>query len=445
MHIKNIYLTRVFFIVYIIMVVLFVGAFYLPWMFMVAKIYGLSLVLVTTLDLLLTTTLAKSITVKRVILNHSNHLSLWEDVHIELIVNSAHSYPLNIELYEGYPIEMQERNERFLALLGSNKEIKFNYIFHPNRRGMYHFTSSILFVASPFLLVKRRFNFQLDESVHVYPSVVQMRKYELGVFNKQSQLQGIKKMRRLGVNQEFEQIRNYAQGDDLRSINWKATSRKDDLMVNQFQEERAQQVYAVIDKSRSMQQLSDGMTLLDYAINTTLVFSNIAIKKGDYAGLFTFSDKIGTFLKAERSNSQLKRIYELLYNQRTQFKEPNYSLSYEAIRRNISARSLLMFYTNFESSSAMHRALPAFKKLNQKHKLVVILFVNTQVEAISNEKAMKLSDVYNATVAEEMILTKKNIAHEIRQNGILCLLSRPQDISVDTINQYLALKATGKI
>jgi uncharacterized protein (DUF58 family) len=445
MKFKALYFTRFFFLIYAGLVVLFIAGFFLPWLFFIAKITSLCLLFITVIDIALLYTLGNSIRINRNFLNTSTHLSLGENVKVQLTVASTHSYPINIDLFEGYPVEMQERKINYSTLLASGKRKSFEYDFVPKRRGIYEFTSSILFVSSPFFLVKRRFDFKIDEQIHVYPSVIQMRKYELGVFNKHSQLQGLKKMRRMGVNQEFEQIRNYTQGDDLRSINWKATSRRDELMVNQYQEERAQQVYTVIDKSRSMQQMCDGMTLFDYAINTALVFSNIAIKKGDYAGLFTFSHKIGTFLKAERSPSQLKRIYELLYNQKTLFKEPNFPLAYEAIRRNISARSLLMFYTNFESTTSLHRALPVLRKLNQKHKVVVILFVNTRLENIAQEPNLLLTDIYNSAVAEQLSINKKNIAHELRQNGIVCLLSRPEDISVASINQYLELKATGKM
>ena len=99
-------------------------------------------------------------------------------------------------------------------------------------------------------------------------------------------------MRRIGHSYEFEQIKNYVRGDDYRSINWKATSRRGHLMVNQYEDERAQQVYNIIDKSRSMKMPFNGMSLLDYAINTSLVISNVALQKHDRAGLMTFSDKM---------------------------------------------------------------------------------------------------------------------------------------------------------
>ena len=120
-----------------------------------------------------------------------------------------------------------------------------------------------------------------------------MKNFELKAFDRVSYSTGIKQIRRVGHSYEFEQIKNYVRGDDFRSINWKASSRRATLMVNQYQDERAQQVYSIIDKSRAMRMPFDGLSLMDYAINTSLVISNVALAKHDRAGLLTFSDVIG--------------------------------------------------------------------------------------------------------------------------------------------------------
>src|SRR5690606_40532545 len=123
------------------------------------------------------------------------------------------------------------------------------------------------------------FRVSQNKTVPVYPSFRQMRKYELPAISNRLTEFGIKKIRRIGQNREFEQIKEYVVGDDYRTINWKATARRGTLMVNTYQDERAQQVYAVIDKGRTMKMPFEGMTLLDYDINASLVISNIAIRK----------------------------------------------------------------------------------------------------------------------------------------------------------------------
>src|SRR5690606_29643392 len=108
-------------------------------------------------------------------------------------------------------------------------------------------------------------------------------------FNQNSLDYGIKKVRRLGHTMEFEQIKDYVLGDDLRTINWKATAKKNQLMVNQFQDEKSQPIYTIIDKGRVMEMPFSGLSLLDHAINSSLAISNVALKKHDKAGVFSFS------------------------------------------------------------------------------------------------------------------------------------------------------------
>jgi uncharacterized protein (DUF58 family) len=285
----------------------------------------------------------------------------------------------------------------------------------------------------------------MQQKVHVYPSIQQMKQFELKIFHQQTQARGIKKVRRIGNNHEFEQIKNYVQGDDLRTVNWKATSKRNELMVNQYQEERSQNIYSLIDKSRNMQVEFENMSMLDYAINSTLVFSNIALRKGDRAGLITFSNKIGTQLAADRSNGHLRRILNLLYNQKTQFQESSFEMLYESIRQTIKSRSMLMLYTNFESEFAMRRALPILKKMNQRHVLVVVFFQNNELEDLAFQRIDSLEEIYQSAVAEKLMNVKVTIARELKQNGIQTILTRPEDLSIQTINKYLELKARGVI
>ena len=194
-----------------------------------------------------------------------------------------------------------------------------------------------------------------------------------------------------------------------------------------------------------MQLAFEGMSMLDYAINSSLVFSNIALRKGDRAGLMTFSDKIGTIIPADKSGGQLRRIIEALYNQRTHFKESNFELLYQTIRSQIKTRSLLLLFTNFESEFAMRRALPMLQRLNKRHVLVVIFFQNNELELLSQQPVTGMKDLIQSTVAEKVGNVKWGITRELKQMGIQSILTKPEDLSINTINKYLELKAKGVI
>ena len=178
--------------------------------------------------------------------------------------------------------------------------------------------------------------------VPTYPSYMQLRKYDLMAFSNNLSQYGLKKIRRIGHTMEFEQIKEYVQGDDLRTINWKATAKKNQLMVNQFQDEKSQNVYMVIDKGRVMKMPFNGLSLLDYAINATLVLSNVILKKQDKAGILAFSKKVENRVVAEKRQSQMQLIMENLYNVKTDFFESDFSRLYVDIKKNINQRSLIM-------------------------------------------------------------------------------------------------------
>ena len=154
----------------------------------------------------------------------------------------------------------------------------------------------------------------------------------------------------------------------------------------------------------------DNLSMLDYSINSSLVFTNIALRKGDKAGLITYSDKIGTIIPAERSGGQMRRMQEALYNQKTLYKESNYDLLYQTIRRTIKTRSLLILYTNFETEFSMRRAIPMLRKLNQKHVLVVVFFENSELQELAYKPATNMLEMYQSTVAERMISLKSKVA-----------------------------------
>ncbi|MEZ4799976.1 MAG: DUF58 domain-containing protein [Flavobacteriales bacterium] len=372
-------------------------------------------------------------------------LSLGDDNEIKIILKSESQYPLLLTVFDELPFQFQERDFKWTLKINPDEEKVYKYTVHPNTRGEYEYGHINLHTSVLFHLCSRQIISGEAEMVQVVPSIIQMKKYELMAFASISTFSGIKKIRRIGHSYEFEQIKNYTQGDDMRSVNWKATSRRNSLMVNQYQDERSQQVYMIIDKSRNMHMPFHGLSLLDYAVNTSLVLSNIALKKHDKTGLITFSNRIGTTLPAEKGNKQLKKILHALYAEKPQEKEGDYDLLYRAVKNVIKSRSLIMLYLNFESMYAMERALPILQKINKQHLLVVMIFENTELNSYSHQKVEFVSDIYAQTIALKLLNEKKLIVSKLRKYGISTILSKPEDLSINSVNKYLELKAKGLI
>jgi uncharacterized protein (DUF58 family) len=372
-------------------------------------------------------------------------LSLSDPNSIQLFVDNQGGLHLDIDVEEELPFQLQRRDFRLSCTLPAGKSTLLQYEVLPLSRGIYHFGKTNLFVRTRLGLVERKLSLGKAQETAVYPSIIQMRRYELRAMRHIAHEVGIKKMRRIGHSYEFEQIKNYTQGDDYRSINWKASGRRATLMVNQYEDERSQQVYCIIDKSRAMRMPFEGLSLMDYAINTTLAISNIILKKQDKAGLLSFSDVMGATIKAERDSSQLRRIMEALYHEKERAVESNYELLYEAVRRLVGARSLLLLFTNFESTYALERALPTLRRLNRSHLLVVVFFENTEIRNLAQEPVQRTADIYRQTTARRFLQEKRDMVYRLRHYGIQAVLTRPQDLTLHTINKYLELKSRGLI
>jgi uncharacterized protein (DUF58 family) len=358
-------------------------------------------------------------------------------------LNVTNNYPFGVraEIIDELPFQLQERKHAFNRQLSSGETAVLQYELRPVERGLYEFGNIIVIASSRLGLVSRRFVCATPLTVPVYPSFMQMRKYELMAQFAQTHETGSKRMRKIGHSMEFEQIKEYNIGDDIRNINWKATARKGAMMVNNFTEQRSQQVYCIIDKGRLMKMPFEGLSLLDYAINASLMLCNVSLYRQDRFGMLSFANKLGSFLPADRSRGQLENVLKSLYNQQTGFLESDYEMLYTSIRGLIKQRSLLVLFTNFESLSGLQRQLPYLKQIAKYHVLVVIFFENTEVKKITETRAHDLAAVYMHTVAEKFIHEKKLIVKELQQYGIISILTPPQNVTVNTLNKYLELKA----
>lgn len=436
------HLTNRFFFLFGLVAALFALSYPLVWLLPAAKAAFFIALALTLTDIALLFLQRPRIACQRAL---NPVFSLGDPNTVRLHLHNKSNLQLSLTIYEELPVQFQDRHFEEKTTLAPGADTTLRYERTPLTRGVYGFGHVNVLCATRLGLTERRLPLENPVEVSVYPSIVQMKRYELRAMKHIAHETGIKKMRRIGHSYEFEQIKSYVEGDDYRSINWKASGRRNALMVNQYEDERSQQVYAVIDKSRVMKMPFGGMSLMDYSINAALAIANIILKKQDKAGLLTFSDVMGATLKAERDSGQLKRILEALYREKERPVESNYELLYEAVRRLIGARSLLLLFTNFESSYALDRALPTLRKLNAAHLLVVVFFENTEIRELSKQPVERSADIYRQTVARQFLQEKREMVTRLRQFGIQSVLTRPEDLTLHTINKYLELKSRGLI
>lgn len=423
----------------VVIIVLFIISFNVSWLFTLAQFLLLTFAVLVALDYMILFFRGKDISAQRLL---ADRFSNGDENKVRLRVANHYPFRARLKIIDEIPVQFQQRDFLLHITLNGDEEQELEYSLYPKERGEYIFHDIHVFVQSPLELVVKRVTIKAEEMVKVLPSFLLLRQFELLAHSSNLAEAGSKKIRKIGHSLEFEQIKEYVAGDDIRSINWKATARKGgQLMVNNYTDERSQHVYCVIDKGRVMKMPFEGMTLLDYAINATLILSRVALIRQDKAGLITFADHIGHFLPADRKAGQMSQILDTLYNEQTHFMETDFEKLYVLLRTRVTQRGFIILFTNFESLSGLQRQLPYIRGIARNHLLLVVFFENTELRQLTDQRADNIESLYVKTIAEKFAYEKKLIVKELQQHGIFTILTAPQHLTVNTVNKYLELKA----
>lgn len=441
---KHIYSTlfihKRFFYALATIAILFVVGFFAPVFFEISKVLLFVLIVLTLVDIFILYKTKSGITVERYL---PERLSNGDENKITLELKNHYPFETHLLLIEELPFQFQKRDFFFNQQLKSQQQKTIYYNLLPKERGVYLFGHVNVYANSPLQLATKKYILSKEKELKCYPSFLKLRDFNFQAFNNSTISYGTKKVRRIGHSLEFEQIKEYVAGDDFRTVNWKASAKRNQLMVNQYVEEKSQSVYAIIDKGRAMQMQFNGLSLLDYAVNATLAISNTILRKQDKAGMLTFSTKLEDWVVAERRNSQMSLISEALHTIKTNFSESDFGTLYAVVKRKITHRSLLILFTNFETIDALNRQLPYLRALAKNHLVLVVFFKNTELDTLIHSHAETIQEVYDTIIAEKFMYEKKQIVNELKKYGIQSVLTKPENLTGDTINKYLELKSRG--
>jgi len=433
-----VFLSRRFYLISVIIIIIFLFGYVYPLLFLIGRLCVFTLIAIAILDAWL---LWKDKDAIDAVRKCSPRFSNGDENPVRIIVENRYAYPVHINVIDEIPDVFQRRDILFPVDFPSGAHKEIIYKLRPTKRGEYAFGRIRLFVSSKIGLLVRRFTCGEPVNIKVYPSYLMLHQYELMAISNNLTELGIKRIRRIGHHTEFEHIKEYVQGDDYRTINWKASARRHQLMVNTYQDERSQQIYSIIDKGRIMQYAFKGMTLLDYSINAALVLSFVAIHREDKAGLITFAEDFETFVPASKQAGQMQVILESLYRQQTTFGESDYSSLYVHLNKYVNKRSLLLIYTNFDNIIGMVRQLNYMQQLARQHVVLAIFFENEELKNFSERQPKTTEDYFHQVIADKFIYEKQYVTTVLRQHGVYSLLTTPDNLSVDVINKYLEMKA----
>ncbi len=382
------------------------------------------------------------------------HLNAYREMSLIGVIRASNEVNIRIEntanssyktkFIDETPIEIRNEDQELNISIKAKSLLRAQYQYYPLQRGSYTFNRLLFFVPGYFGLLLNRAKFNQTEVITVLPNQ-KMHPQDSILLSKNSQFNGEKIIRQKGQSFEFDQINEYVPGDDLRYINWAATARSNQLKLNRYVEEKSHNLYFILDKGRTMNYENQGLTLLDFSINASAHLAQIAIKQGDKVGTLVFSNKLNAVIKAQKNPSILNQLLNTWGVQTYKTEHSNYTTLYTACQKTILQRSLLFLFTNFDTFQSLHEQINVFRKLNQRHMLVVVFFKDNELENFTHSAATSYLDSAAKTIARQVFQNQLLIKRELEKHKIKVILCHPTQLATMIKNTYTRIKQTNSL
>jgi uncharacterized protein (DUF58 family) len=377
----------------------------------------------------------------------------------EVSITISHRLPrrLSFTLKDEYPPELELRGERLLVATPRRRneaaplaptakqprEAEVNYKLYAAARGDYHFGDIVLRWCAPWGLVIKQARILAAQHVKVYPNIQEAQKYELQAQRNRLLQAGLRRVRLRGQGREFESLRDYVPGDELRHVAWTATARRGRLTTRQYQVERNQSIVVMLDAGRLMTSRIERLSKLDHAINAALAIGYVASSGGDNLGLLVFNRQVTTWLPPQRGQAQLSALLEALYNVKAQMIEPSYARAFQYLAKHCKRRSLVIILTDLIDREASAELLSYTETLLPRHLPLIVTIGDNDLRALVTRVPREVEDVYQQSVAEELLQQREESLARITELGGLALDVPAGQLSLQLVNKYLEVKERG--
>jgi uncharacterized protein (DUF58 family) len=376
---------------------------------------------------------------------HDSRLSLGAENLVTLLLANRSARSLRLSVRDEYPHQFQSDRVLIEGSLAPFDLHEAHYHVRPLRRGDYRFGKLNLRYGSQLGLFVRQAAYPLEAEVKVYPNVIEARKYDLMARKGLLSELGLRVNRLQGGGTEFERLREYTTDDEFRRINWKATARRAKPIAAEFETERAQYVISAIDTGRLMRPPIGDLAKLDYAINTALLLSYVAMLKGDHIGLLTFADDVGAYLAPKRGRGQFYRMLETLYNVEMQPVEADHGRALGYLGLKHKRRSLVVVFTDLATPDAARPLIAHMARMARRHLPLCVVISDPNIGGLAALPARDTASVYRRAVAEMLIDERRVVLDTLNRSGVLTIDVPADKLTVSVINTYLELKQRGRI
>jgi uncharacterized protein (DUF58 family) len=411
-----------------------------PWLRWVVVAYDIALIALAIIDAR-RSQLPKGVRITR---EFSGRFAVGAETNVSINVQNAQAHPISLVIKDEYPPLM-----RLSGLRGSPMRVDGQtsaalvYGLTPPKRGRFEFGQIAVRFLSRLNLVWCETRVGEAVAVKVYPNMRRAREAELKALGARSLVASHRKTSWRGEGREFESLRDYVRGDELRHISWSATARRGKLTTRQYQIERDQTILIAIDGGRLMTARIEQETKLDSAVHAALALMSAAARAGDNAGLLVFGRKIKSFLPPGRGHEHMDAALEALYAVEPEMIEPSYSRAFEFIAANSKRRSLVILLTDLVDEEGSKELLTSLRLLRPRHLPLVVTIADRDLKAVVSSAPANVRELFTQSVAEEIMYLREAALRLVESQGGLALDVTAAALAPALLEKYLQVKERG--
>lgn len=364
----------------------------------------------------------------------------------EVRIEIANHTPRDISLIikDEYPPQMKLSGSREARVeVDAQTTATMIYGLTPPKRGRFEFGLIAVRYLSRWRLVWSQTGVGTADAVKVYPNMRRAREAELRALGARSFVAARRKSQWRGEGREFESLRDYVRGDEMRHISWTATARRGKLVTRQYQMERDQTILIALDAGRLMTARIEGETKLDSAVHAALALMSAAARAGDNAGLLVFGRRIQAYLPPKRGAEHLDAALEALYAVEPEMIEPSYSRAFEFVAANSRRRSLVVVLTDLVDEEGSRELLTSLKLLRPRHLPLVVTIADRDLKAVVRESPENEGEMFTQSVAEEIMHLREAALRLVESQGGLALDVTAAVLAPKLLETYLRVKERG--
>lgn len=360
---------------------------------------------------------------------------------VELTVMNHARRPYDATVRDGVPPSLRAEPAEFPLRLAARGRVLLRYDLRAGRRGAVRVGPVCLRAASRLGLWQRLLECPGETALHVYPDLKQLAQYAVLARTDRLSLLGVRRVRRVGQDHDFERLRDYSIDDNYKHIDWRATARRLKLTVRDYQSSRSQRLVFLLDCGRMMTGEAAGLSLLDHALNSALMLSYVALRQNDSVGLVCFSDGVHGFVPPRGGMHQMNRLLHAVFDRFPQMVESRYDLAFRYLASHCRKRSLVVLVTNVIDEVNAHQVERYLANLVGRHlPLGVLLRDRRMFEAVEVERPQGKA-LWRAAAAAEILAWRHQTLTDLASKGVLTLDVFPDQMTAPLINRYLEIKA----